>query len=77
MSPTNLRRSRTLVGTSIALIDSTLDDSGLTPLFLTQKPRYSVYVRPKKDFSAFTFNPAYMSLCEPCLRLLDDLWNYF
>ena len=58
MSPKNLRTSRTLVGMSIALITSTLDESGLTPLLLTQKPRYSVSVCPKKDFSAFTFNPA-------------------
>ena len=62
MSPTNLCTSRTLVGTLIALITSTLDDSGLTPLLLTQKPIHPVYVYPKKDFYAFTFNPAYASL---------------
>ena len=54
---------RTLFGTSIALIDSTLDDRGLTPLLLNQKPRYAVSVYPMKDFSAFTLNPDYASLC--------------
>ena len=54
---------RTLFGTSIALIDSTLDDRGLTPLLLNQKPRYAVSVHPMKDFSAFTFNPNSASLC--------------
>ena len=62
MIPTNLRTSRTLVGTSIDLIASTLDDNGFTPLLLTQKPRYSDSVHPKKDFSAFTFNPTSASL---------------
>ena len=63
MSPTNLRTSRTLAVMLIYLTTSTLNNIGLTPLLLTQKPRYSVYVRPKKDFSAFTFNPASASLC--------------
>ena len=54
---------RTLFGTSIALIDSTLDDRGLTPLLLNQKPRYSVSIHPENEFSAFTFNPASASPC--------------
>ena len=64
MSPTNLHISRDLVGTYIALIAYTLDDRGLTPLLLTQKPRYSVSVCPEKDLSSFDFNPASASLCK-------------
>ena len=53
----HLCTSCTLVGTLIALIASTLDNWGLTPLLLTYKSRYSVFVRPNNDFSALTINP--------------------
>ena len=59
----NRHMSVTLVGKSMALMAYTLDDRGITPLLLTQKLRYSVSVRPKNEFSAFTFNPASASFC--------------
>ena len=55
--------SRTLVGKLIDLIASTLDNNGLAPLLLTQKPRYSVSVCLKKYLSAFTSNHDSVSLC--------------
>ena len=70
MSTTNLSMLRTLVGTSIYLIDSTLDDRGLAPSLINHKPRYSVSVHPENEFSAFTFNPDSASLCR-------TLSNYF
>ena len=62
MIPTNLRMACTLVGASIDLIAHTFENNGLNPILLTQKPIYSVYFCPKKDFYEFTFNPSTTSL---------------
>ena len=50
-----------MVRTSIYLMAYILDDRGITPFLLLQKPRYSVSVHLKNDFSAFTFIPASVS----------------
>ena len=55
MIPKNLRKLHNFVGASITLIASTLDDRDITSLLLTQKPRYSVSIHSKNDFSEFTF----------------------
>ena len=56
--PQNLRKSRTLVGEQIFLMESTFDEIGLTFWLLTPETRYSVSVHLKNDFSVFNFNPA-------------------
>ena len=52
----NLCTLRTLVGTLFVWNNYTLDDKGLTPFLLNHKPRNSVYVFPKNDFSTFAHN---------------------
>ena len=51
--------TRTLVGESMELMASTLDARGLILYLVNQKPRYSIYVHLKNDFSLLTFNPDY------------------
>ena len=58
----NLIMSHTLDGTAIALIASNLDDRGIIPLLLTQKPRYYVSVCPNNDVTVFTLNSSCVSL---------------
>ena len=53
-----LRTPSTLVGTSIALIDSTLDNRGLTPFWLTHKPIHLVSVHQNNELYEFKSNPA-------------------
>ena len=63
---TNLCTSCTLVGTLILLIALTFNKKVSPRGYLPQKPRYSISIEPKNDFSPFTFNPASASF-----------WNYF
>ena len=76
MSPTNLHTSRTLISISMDLIAYTLDDNGPILLFLTQKPRYSVSVCPKKDFPHLPLIPLTLFL-GPYIRLLDSHQSFF
>ena len=46
----NLPMSHTLVEIFIDLITYNLDNRGLTSLLATQKPIYSISVRPNNDF---------------------------
>ena len=62
-----------LVGTLNALIASTLDDTGINALLLTNKKRYSVSIRPKKNVCVFTFNPLPRVVAELFLKLFDGL----
>ena len=77
MSPTNLRTPRTVVGTLIDLITSTLDNNGLTLLLLTEKPRYSVSVRPKKGFLSLLLILLPRVFVGPYLMFLDVIRSYF
>ena len=52
----------------MALIDSTLENGGIAPSFLIHKLRYSVSIRPRNNFSVFTFNPASNFFCKTVSR---------
>ena len=57
MRPKNWRTSHTLVGASIAWMESTLDDRGIILSLLTHDLRYSNYVNHNNKFSLFTVIP--------------------
>ena len=67
----NLRTFRTSVGKFIALIAFILDNRGLTPLLVTHKPRYSVFVRPKNDFLHLLLIPLPRVFVELYILILD------
>ena len=83
----NLHIQRTLVGAPMYFMASTLVHRGLTLYLLTQKPRYSVSVHLRNNFSAFTFNSSSMNICKsfsiafrwsanPCLVITSILYMY-
>ena len=43
-------------------------DVGFTPLYITQKPKYSISGWPKNDFSTLNFSPFNCSLISTCSR---------
>ena len=73
----NLCMLRTLVGTSISLISFMLENRGLTSLFITKKPRYSVYVFSNNDFYEFALILLHQFFVEIYLMHLDGTLTHF
>ena len=73
----NLHMLRTLAGTSIALVDYTLDNRVLTPLLITQKPRYSVYFFQRITFINLSSIPLLQVFVELYLMILDGPYSHF
>ena len=65
--------SRTLVGTSISLIDSKLRDRGRIPLLFTENRIYSVSVCLKKDSSVLIVNPNSVNI----LKTLSNVFIWY